>query len=194
MTGRLAVLAAFGLLAVAERAAADIPPPPPPRQTVTVTIEIDENAKEPRLLIPRQLVTPRGGVGRPRPPEEEQADAGPALPRLHLIAAGLALTLAFTSGGLWLVRRGRVSGRAMMIAAGAVVLAGAAAVWADVGFPRPPRPNPPPAPVAPTTILLSEPVTVELVNQGDTIRLIGTKAMIEKIRGTPVPPPRQKPD
>jgi hypothetical protein len=196
MTGRIAVLAALVGVAVAGRATADLAPRPNPaqpaiKQTAPLTVEIDPAAKEPRLVVPRQLIFPRPGFaprGPARPPEQEQADAGPELPRLHLVAAGLALALAVSSGGLWLARRGRVSGRGLMVVAGAVVLSGAAAVWANVGIPRPPA-NPVPGPAPAPAALFSGQVTVEVVPQGDSIRLIGTRDMIDKLKAPPAANP-----
>src|SRR2546425_838753 len=87
---------------VVEARANPIPVPAPRDNTIVmgareaeIVVEIDENSKEARLLVPvKFLVGPRKRLG---------ADAG----QVPTLIAGLALTCAFVSGGFWLVRRGR---------------------------------------------------------------------------------------
>ena len=98
------------------------------------------------------------------------------------VVAGLALTLAFVSGGFWLVRRGRGPGRT----AAAIVLAlaltgfGASVVWADI--PRPPRPRTPvQLPLAlPAGVQLSENLVLDVVAKDEPFTLVVNKSMVLK--------------
>src|SRR5947209_6222061 len=76
---------------------------------VGLTVEVDDRVKEARLQIPANLLPPAAPA--------RGADAGP----LHLptVAAGVALTLVFVTGGLWLLRRGTTR----RVAAGGLLLA-----------------------------------------------------------------------
>ncbi len=114
-------------------ARADIAAPPPPLPVATHKVKLvvltGDDLKEAHLRIPQNLL----------PAEKAEKGSEASLLGLPTVIAGLALTLAFVSGGFWLVRRGRGPGRT----AAAVVLApslfglGASVVWADI--PRPPR-------------------------------------------------------
>jgi hypothetical protein len=165
---------------------------------------VDEKAKQARLVVPVNLMVPGGfqlppgGLpGQPRPgtlpfqapPPSRDANAGRI--GLPTIVAGLALTLAFASGGLWLVRRGRGRTAAGLLLVAAFAL-GATALWADIPGPgggraRPPRPRPP-EPVPANTTPLALPAGVELTGQvllevapvGDAVRLIVPKDAVLK--------------
>jgi hypothetical protein len=98
---------------------------------------------------------------------------------LPTVIAGLALTAALVSGGLWLMRRG--SSRTLMgILVLGVFAVGAGVLWADIGpgggrRPRP-RPEPRTTPVTlPAGIQLSDRVVLELAPDGDAVRLIVPK-------------------
>ena len=111
---------------------------------VKLVVRVDEKSKLPVLQVPLNLAMgQQAGPGVQTPPPAG-ADAGPRL-GIPTIVAGLALTLAFASGGLWLVRRG--SGRALAILLVLSLFAAGAAVWANGAprpFPRPPAPQPRP--------------------------------------------------
>jgi hypothetical protein len=138
----------------------------PPRapaggQKAKLVVEVDPNAKQPRLVIPTALASP-----------PKRADAGVGLPT---IVAGVALTLAVVSAGFWFVRRG--PGRS--IAAALVIVGlfafGVSALYADI------RVDPPPKPAAktvqlPADVQLTEDLVVEFVEKGDAIKLIVNKA------------------
>ena len=120
-------LSAFGLGLIPSAVRADIPPAVPPAKDVKFTVELDENAKAPKLVVPSGLTRvqfrPRGPVPdrgpKALPPgkevgyleveaDEELAPAG-RNPN-HLMIAGVALTLALGLGGVWLIRRQGTSG------------------------------------------------------------------------------------
>src|SRR3954451_1950248 len=113
----VAVLAGFGLALVPSAARADLPPPVPQPKDVKFTVELDEKAKGPKLIVPQNLTTvrfrpgprpgnpaPKEGPGGPPPGKEplsyleiESEEAVPQeAPRNfnHLMIAGVALTLA----------------------------------------------------------------------------------------------------
>ncbi len=125
---------------------ADVPrpatPTPKPKKSIdgSLTIRLDKNAKEARLVIPRaQLAQLRAEL------DALDEDAGErqaflSLSRTQTIAGGLFLSLAFITGGVWFARAKQdakaVSGKTL--AAGAVLLlVGAAATFtfANVGPP-----------------------------------------------------------
>jgi hypothetical protein len=151
---------------------------------VKLVVLVDEKAKMPRLQVPVNLLrVPTPPVEAPR----RGADAG----RLSVptLVAGLALTLAFSSGGLWLARRrwGRPLSLLLVLS---LFAAGTAAVWADLG-PRPlgPVPNRRPAPPAkvvlpalklPAGIELPDKIVLETIPTGDHLTLIVPKKMILK--------------
>jgi hypothetical protein len=143
-------------------ARADIPVPPPPAD-VKFKVEVDEKAKGPVLRVPENLVAPRAG-GRPK------------LADNHLMIAGVALALGLGLGGVWLVRRpGRgTRGLALLIAAGGV-LAVSSVAWANQAAPKPPVP-----PALPTAF--DGKVRLEVVEAGDTIRLIVDKETYEQMK------------
>jgi hypothetical protein len=173
-----------------------------------LVVEVDEKARQPRLIVPMTLLLkgsgPPGGVipGVPPPVEpiapppppgaparKEGADAG-AL-GLPTVVAGLALTAAFVSGGLWLIRRG--SGRRYLgVLVLGILAASATALWADIppfrGRPKPPPPAPAkatPIPL-PAGIELSEKITLEFSVAGDTLRLIVPKEAVLRKPGAPL--------
>ena len=114
----VAAVTAFGLGLFASPARADALPPVPPARDVKFTVELDEKAKAPKLIVPIQwtrAVRPRGprqpGLGKePVAYLEVEADEPPAeAPRNpnHLMAAGVALTLASAWAGCgWSAARG----------------------------------------------------------------------------------------
>jgi hypothetical protein len=146
-------------------------PPKPPEAAVKakLVVEVDANAKEPRLIIPRSLANP-----------PKKANAGLGLPT---IVAGVALTLGIVSAGFWFIRRG--AGRS--VAAGVVFVAlfalGASAVYADLRPGPDPKPRVPPAATGiklPADVSLQEDILIEFTDKGDAIKLIVNKANAPK--------------
>jgi hypothetical protein len=138
MSSRIVLLAVLGFgLGLTGKASADLAPPlPPNKDSVKVKIEVDENAKGPRLVVPNGVFTapraPRPKFDRPKEQSDETAQEE-TQPRNHILIAGIALSMSLAFGGLWLMRRnGRGSMRAMslLIAAG-ITLAIGAIVYAN---------------------------------------------------------------
>jgi hypothetical protein len=194
---RIFLVTALLLVLSWTNAFADIPPkprpiPPPnpnpvPLQTkdANMVVEVDPSAKEPRLIIPRSLLTRRAGLDAD---DDTRLTEGDAPSKNHLIIAGAGLACAMCCGGFWLVRRNRLNsmGLVLFLVMGAG-LVGAAIVLANA---PPPVPKPvPPAPAAKLAKLFDGKVKVETPAEGDTIRLIANQEMLEKIvKETPTPP------
>lgn len=206
----VAGLAAFGLGLIPPAARADLAPPVPPAKDVKFVVELDEKAKAPKLIVPQNLTTvrfrpgPRPGAAPP-PPGAVPPKGGEPLTMLelegdepvaelaardpnHLMIAGVALTLAFGLGGVWLVRRpGRASGRglALLLAAGATLTA-ATVVWANAA--PPPRPPAPPKEKVVLPVAFDGKVNLEVVVGGDTIRLVLDKETYAAMKKDPKVP------
>jgi hypothetical protein len=156
MSSRIVLLAVLGFgLGLTGKANADLAPPlPASKESVKVKIEMDENAKGPRLIVPngvfQQPRGPRPKLERPPQEEGEETAQEETQPRNHILIAGIALSLSLAFGGLWLMRRnGRSSTRAMslLIVAGTALAIGAV-VYANAPPPknfgdRPPVNRPP---------------------------------------------------
>jgi hypothetical protein len=152
--------AALVLLGTLSAARANEAPPKPPPDTVKIgarevklVVLTDARAKDARLIIPAALLTD----------SKKRADAG-----LPTIMAGLALTAALVSGGLWLARRGSVR-KAAAVALVVSLLALGGSLYADVSVKPPPKP----APVTlPAGVTLSEKLVLEVAEKGDEVQLI----------------------
>lgn len=159
---------------------------PPPRlaqlpeaKTVDVKVVIDERVKAPRLVIPKALMGDKKGA---------------MLESTPTIVAGLALTLACVSGGVWLVRRGKVRTIAAVVLALSAVAFGASTLLADIAKPPPP---PPTVPVKlPADITFTDKVEVEFVEKGDEVKLLVKKAWVTEKKAEPKPEtkPEAKPN
>jgi hypothetical protein len=171
-------LAGLLLLGLALAAPGNPIPVPRPRAGPTfrttptehkLVVEINESVKQPRLLIPKNLLLTDSAPEAPR--------KGAALGTSTLMA-GVALTLAFVTGGLWIARRGKGRGIAT-VAIGLVALAATAgALCANLAPSKPPAR---PATVhLPAEIKLSDRVTVLIVEKGDSIKLVVNKSMLGK--------------
>jgi hypothetical protein len=173
---RLLLSVSFLLIGVGTvgTARGDVLKPGPKAETVFKTklvVEVNDDLKEARLQIPRGLLQ---GKGDPR-----KTDAG-ALPT---IVAGLALTLAFASGGFWLMRRGAGRGVTVALLALAVLALGATALWANAPITTKDFKEGTyslPAVPLPAGIQLSEKLTIEIVEKGDTVKLLVNKSMVLK--------------
>ena len=175
------LLIGIAVLGLAEAARADFradPPKPPVKKddgSVPLVVQIDPKATQGKLEIPRKLLG------------QAKADLGIETPavashtRLHTIAAGLSLTLAFVCGGLWLARpRGQFGGRGLALLAGAgalLAIGSASLVWADAPAPRIARP-----PVADSRVI------IEVVDKGDVVKLTINRAQLANLMAQPVPP------
>jgi hypothetical protein len=161
---------------------ADLIGPPPilvvPR-AVKVTVEVDENAKDARLVIPQNLLAP----AQPR--------LRGALDRVPMIVAGLALTCAFVSGGFWLVRRGKAGTKTISALLLSWLVITGSVVWANEA--PPPQPKKPEPLKLPANVKITGKIIFEVVAQkGDSVKLIVNKDMIVK-DGKAEKAPEEKP-
>ncbi len=141
-------------------------PPEPKVPTYPLVIEVSPNVAEAKLVIPRKML---GDLRGELPADQANPITVAGRSRLHTVIAGAALALGLAFSGLWLVRRGRGSGKTFGIALGAVCLLGVgAAVWADLAPPRP-RPGPVQAPMRSPRM---NNVLIEVVEKGDAVKLI----------------------
>jgi hypothetical protein len=195
-TAPVTALAVFVLALPAARA--DLPPPPPPPKEVKFTLEVDEKAKAPRLIVPQPMAgvqfRPRGPIPKATEGKEPVAfleiDGDEPAPRNpnHLMIAGVALSLTLGLGGIWLVRRpGRGAGRGLvlLLVAGGTLAAGTA-VWANVA-PAPPPPAEKKA-IVTLPVAFDGNVSFEMSRGGDTIRLVLDKDTYEKMKKEPKAP------
>jgi hypothetical protein len=150
------------------------PPRPAEPKAAKLVVVVDERVKEPRLVIPRSLM----------------GDKKSAWLETPTVVAGLALTFALVSGGIWLVRRGTSRTVAAVVLALSVLAFGATALLADVAKPPPPKVTPV---TLPANIVLSEKIQVEFVDKGDEIKLLVGKDMV-KSEAKPNLKPRQPGD
>src|SRR5262245_50747503 len=105
-TALRALAAAFVLVCAVVAVRADLRPggrrPEPPKPpTAPFVVLVDDKAKEPHLEIPRNLLI--GG----RAALDDDGDTRRAeAPRLHMLVAGVTLSLSVAAAGFWLVRSG----------------------------------------------------------------------------------------
>jgi hypothetical protein len=154
MSRHIVWLGVLGLgLSLTSKSQADIPVPkrtevaPVKNEVVKVTIEVDEKAKEARIVMPRfvpGVLNPPKAIPTP-PPSQVELDDGeiPAVaeneltPNNRLLFSGIALSLSIGCGGMWLVRKkgkGPLGSLALLLAVGGLLTVGAA-VWGNGGPP-----------------------------------------------------------
>jgi hypothetical protein len=186
------------LLILAGNVRADVPGPrpkpvPPNPNAVNFVIQFDDKVSEAKLVIPKQFLAPKAKADLGT--DDGTGIAGAS--KIQTIMAGLCLALALGFGGLWMVRhRGQVSGRALGLLLGAVgFLALSTTGWAD--FAPPVKKGTVPAPVPfPVPANLNGKVLIEVVEKGDTVRLIINRNQMGQFFGPvpqPVPPIRPLP-
>jgi hypothetical protein len=171
-------LAVLLLLGLASSAPGNPIPVPRPRSGPSfhtgpteqkLVVEINESAKQPRLLIPKNLLLTDTPAEAPR----KGAFLGTST-----LMAGLALSLACVTGGLWIARRGKGSGLAALCLGVFALAATASSLSADIPAPKPPAK--PPTVALPADIRLSGRITVLIVEKGDSIKLVVNKSMLGK--------------
>jgi hypothetical protein len=128
-----------------------------------ITVEVDEKATQPRLVVPASLISKGGRGGQP--------GAGAQLPA---VMAGLALTAAFVTGGFWLLRKGPGRTLALLFAV-SLIIAANSAVQADIA--RPPKTTPVKLPA--DVNVKSDKITLEIVPFGDSVKLIVPKDAVK---------------
>jgi hypothetical protein len=150
------------------------PPRPADPKAAKLVVVVDERVKEPRLVIPKTMM----------------GDKKSAWLETPTVVAGLALTLALVSGGVWLVRRGTSRTVAAVVLALSVMAFGTSALLANL----PPPPPPPVDPAnlkLPANIVLSDKIQVEFVDKGDEVKLLVNKGMV-KADVRPEPKPKEE--
>lgn len=137
----VALSLAFAALAFGDIRRPDEPKAKPSKGIdTTLSISIDRNAKEARLVIPRnRLKQLRAELEQLDDDSNNTAAMTGDFSRTETIVSRLFLSLAFVFGGVWLARSGRAAtktAKALVIAAG-LFMSGAVAtfVYANVGPP-----------------------------------------------------------
>lgn len=138
----LLFLTAFSFTAFADIARPDATPKAKISKSIDtyLTIKLDKNAKEAKLVIPKsQVKSLRAQLDEIENGEEETTASVGSDRRVSTIVSGALLSAAFIFAGFWFVRSGRLNTKGgKAAAAGAVLLAtGAFAtmVYANVGPP-----------------------------------------------------------
>ncbi len=164
----------FGALSPVRGDVAVPPPPLPEAKPAKIIILVDERVTAPRFVVPKTLMADKKGAGL----------------NTTTIVAGLALTLAFVSGGLWLARRGKARAIVASVVTVAALALGTTALLADL--PKPPRP--PKGPVAltlPADVTFTGKVEVEFVEKGDDVKLLVKQAWVkQQKKGEEIKPPK----
>jgi hypothetical protein len=111
-------------------------------------------------------------------PPVKGVDAGTRL-GAPTVVAGLAMTLAFASGGLWLVRRGAGRYLAILVVL-SLFAAGAAVVWTNLALANPLMPPALPVLQLPAGIELTDKLILEPVAADDHVTLIVPKSMVSE--------------
>ena len=173
------------------------PPVPAPQpaadKSVPMVIEVVDGKPAPaKLVIPKKFA---GTMKAAIDANSDSAVAENAPSRLPTVLAGVFLMLSLAFTGLWVVRsRGIFGGKlvAGVLVGLGLLAAGTAAAWANRAPPRLP-----PEPVADN----SSRVIIEIVDQGETVKLILHKSQVAKFVpmaipgnpiggiGIPAPPP-----
>lgn len=139
------VFAAIFLVIASSVALADLAPPPGKSAsrvkkplTTTLSIKLDRNATEAKLVIPRsqlnQLRAELDELDNDGNVTAAVAAEPASFARLQTIVSGVLLSLTLVFGGLWFVRSGR-SPKALTILTVAGVVSTATFVYANVGPP-----------------------------------------------------------
>jgi hypothetical protein len=146
------------------------PLPLPEAKPAKLVVVIDERVAKPRLIIPKTLMG-----------EKKSASLDTTT-----IIAGLALSLAFISGGVWLSRRGKARSVAAAVLSLSALTFGATTLFAqningnynfnNGGQTRPAIVTPV---MLPATLVVTEKIQVEYVEQGDEIKLLVSKDMVK---------------
>jgi hypothetical protein len=173
---RWMILPAFVLAwMVAPGSANEAAPPRPQPKTATaaVVVVVDDKAEAVRVQVPKKLLSQLQAAA----PGEGSSWAG--VPRFHLMATGICLSLALGCGGFWLMRRSEksaVRGLLMLLAAIVLLSLSAAVAWANAAVPFKPA-----TPPLPPGIPLAEKATIEIVEQGEAITLIVPRQNLAKV-------------
>ena len=160
---RMLLVGTVCLLAVpmARADAAKPGPVPTPNGKGKLVVMLDENARSPRLIVPKQFLSPA---------DNKRSDAGSILPT---VMSGLALALAFAGTGIWVVRQRRGGQAAILgVVACLAVLALSASLLADFA----------PSPRVPEQRAAFDATTIFVVEKGDAIQLFISPADLAKMQ------------
>lgn len=200
-------IAVLGVYLMPASVRADLAPPVPPVKEVKFVVEVDEKAKAPKLIVPQNLTTVRVRP-RPLPPGkdkngneqltyievesgDEPATQQPATNRTHMVITGVALALAISLGGLWLVtRHGKAASRGLAILIAVTATLGVTSLVLANAAPPPPPPQPPRERMI-LPIAFDGKVNLEVTVGGDTIRLVLDKETYDKLKEKPKEPERK---
>lgn len=112
-------------------------PKPKPGVVTNMSIRLDSNATEAKLIIPKaQLKQLRAELDEPDDADNNTATAG--VSRTQTIVSGVLLSMAFAFGGIWFVRsrKAMAPGKNFVVLAALAGIASAATlVYANVGPP-----------------------------------------------------------
>ncbi len=170
-----------------------------PPVKVKLVVKVDEKAKHAILEVPINLAMGQLRDGNLGLAPEADPEGGRRF-GLATVVAGLSLTMAFASGGLWLARRGKKRILAALIV-GFIFTAGTAAVWSNAAPPRPVgRPRPPGKEglstlKLPAGLEIGETLILKPVAPANYLTLIVPKSMVldrEKDGKAKEPTPRDK--
>ena len=140
-TTTILLLAAMGVFSDIPRPEKPSKPVPKPKSVNTsMTILLDRNATEARLLIPKsQIKQLRAELEQLDDESDNNAAVTGSFSRTQTIVSGMFLSLAFVFGGFWFIRSGKVAtktGKALMVIAVVAGIGSAATiVYANAGPP-----------------------------------------------------------
>jgi hypothetical protein len=111
------------VLSLASAAVADIPRPDKPRKLsksidTSLSIRLDRDAREAKLIIPREQVQQlRAELEQLDGNDSTAATAASTFTNTQTIISGTLLSLAFVFGGMWFMRSGRAHSKPIVAAA-----------------------------------------------------------------------------
>lgn len=138
----------------------------PKNFNASLVVELRDEMHQPELHVPRSLMKTWQQAAAPLDGDYRLADAS-----LSTMLAGLALTLSFGCGGVWLARRhGLASTKTLALWIATLAIAGftVANVFADEALPR-------------SIKRKGSTIKVVVVPKGDAIKLILPKAEVDKL-------------
>jgi hypothetical protein len=174
------------------------PPPPPafPAEPFTIELLGENEGVQPVLQITPNFYKSLRKIAMVDVPNDRSVVEAPVpeTPRFRLAVAGVALTLAFGAGGLWLRRSGGTRLMKLVVLLGVTGTLGGAAIMA---MPQP-KPKPDPEMKAnPGRPPIENQLRVELHDQkSDAVRIRISRAYLEKLleanKPAPAPKPKEK--
>jgi hypothetical protein len=151
---------------------------PPQLPSCPFVLELDDQADQLKLVVPRNLLkdlkVAEGPIAEP---------AGGLADSHNTLFAGMFLTMALASGGLWMVRRGVPGFRVLVIGGALLLVLGGTLAWADIPpFGGPRRNSLEMWRQQRLAELQNLPqITVEVVEQGDRIKLVVSRDKLAKL-------------